>query len=194
MVRYLMEAQHQLHQAWSVDHCQRAQRHYSDDHDYGNNSSVHYVAPDVILLFYKYASASRTVSREACEAGVRVASAAPRMTTRIQMTVPNTETLNGIGVLRNKLPSPTPITHVTARAGSAATTQLTAAIKMPSNTTRRATRAPDAPMAFITPNSRVRSRTFVLMVEPRAIKPTIPMVDAMSKITPTKITEWPSVV
>ncbi len=74
-----------------------------------------------------------------------------------------------------------------------ATTQLNAAMKMPSNTTKRRIVEPDAPTAFITPNSRVRSMTLVLIVEPKPIRPTMPIVDAMSKITPTKITEWPSV-
>src|SRR5215207_891325 len=192
MLRYPMQAEHRLQQVGCIDHGQGAQRHHNDHHDDDGNFPVHFLSLDVFPP-HKYARASRTVRRAAWYAGASVASTAPRTTTKIQMAIPGADTSSGMGVLRNKLPSPAPIAQVRAMAGMTATTQLTAAIKIPSNTTRRRIVEPDAPMAFITPNSRVRSMTLVLIVEPRPIKPTIPMVDAMSKITPTRMTECPSV-
>src|SRR6266498_1863123 len=70
---------------------------------------------------HRYASASRTVSRDARDAGARVASAAPRTTTTTQMTIAIPETRKGKGPYRNRLPSPALITAVRRRAGRAAT-------------------------------------------------------------------------
>src|SRR5215207_4412124 len=192
MLRYPMQAEHRLQQVGRIDHGQGAQRHHNDHDEDDGNFPVHFLSLDVFPP-HRYARASRTVRRAAWYAGASVASTAPRTTTRIHMAIPGADTSSGMGVLRNKLPRPAPIAHVRSVAGMTATTQLTAAIKIPSNTTRRRIVVPDAPIAFIIPNSRVRSITLVLMVEPRPIKPTTPIVEAISRITPTRITECPSV-
>jgi hypothetical protein len=51
MGRWVMDAQHELHKVWSVDHGQRAQRHHSDHDDYGNGFLVHFIYLPVTSRF-----------------------------------------------------------------------------------------------------------------------------------------------
>src|SRR5215211_202535 len=170
-----MQTLHNLAKAWSVDRCQHNQCQPNNHDNYNNNILVHFI---FVLIFvsptYKYASASRTVSPEAWEAGARVASAAPSMTRAVQTTTPHAEIWKGVSTGRDRLPLSA---AVRSGAGIRATTQLTTAVKMPSSTTSRRTLEADAPIALITPNSRVRSSTLVLIVEANPENPTtlIPM-------------------
>ena len=50
MLRYLVESQHQFHEVWSVDDCQRTQRDDNDHDDYCYDSLVHSI--DLLVIFY----------------------------------------------------------------------------------------------------------------------------------------------
>ncbi len=114
-----------------------------------------------------------------------MASAAPRTIAAIQARSAITENRNGNGALRNRLPSPVSMIAVRRRARTTATTQDETAMKTPSATTMRRTVEADAPIALITPNSRVRSITFALIVELSPISPTTPMTEATNRKTTT---------
>lgn len=69
--------------------------------------------------------------------------------------------------------------------------QLAKAMKIPSETTMRRTAAALAPMACVTPNSRVRSSTLVLIVEASLTHPTTPIAMAIAKKITTIGSMWP---
>src|SRR5262245_42133027 len=136
------------------------------------------------LISYRYASASRTVMREARVAAASVASVAPRTASAIQMPTAAMEILKGSGAKKNRLPSPAPRRAVRPSVGNAATIRLATARKTPSAVTIRRTLAGRAPIACMTPNSRVRSRTLALMVDASPIPPITPMaIEIPSTIT-----------
>ena len=61
-----MYALNKVAKAWSVDHCRRAQHNDNDHHDHRNDILVHYICLlKLVTPTYMYASAWRTVSREA---------------------------------------------------------------------------------------------------------------------------------
>src|SRR5512132_505777 len=74
----------------------------------------------------------------------------------------------------NRLPGPSPRILVSPSVGRMATRQLVRARKTPSATTMRRTALGRAPIACMTPNSRVRSRMLALIVVARPMAPTTP--------------------
>src|SRR5262252_3942393 len=125
-------------------------------------------------LHYEYASVSRIVMRAARLAGINPATAHPNKANTSQAPSASDAIVSGNAASKRNTPTNTPRSDDSSAPTAIAPAQLSRPINSPSNITTRLMRLGVAPNVCITPNSRARSATLVLIADASVKTPTPP--------------------